>query len=358
MNKLREQTWFTEQWATEVRDATRDLVRLYYEALETVSAFPGFFLRVKLFGLRSGHRPLFVLKSFFREAAVEHIRTVLRQTDLLHLRAFAASRPLKLEMSLGVKKTAKAEVVAEAETRRSKFIEQQQRIATILQEAAQDVHGLAELLTNEERRGQRALKSVMRLLRRGLPFLWAGWVIAQFKHWSNAPQLQALLFFLGTALVYHLTALATLPFHDAGERAYILFEGFMGKTSDGLAPLFPEASRLEKAMFEKFGVHPPVVISWEMIIPIFHYMVVSGLIVWLWIKLPLGHTARELVGACGFLLIMTYLRELFVLTQLLGLRYRGRSRWEIFLALFTSFQSLVPLEEQHGESESEKPDEH
>jgi hypothetical protein len=349
MNKLTEQTWFTEQWATEVRDTTRDLVRLYYDALETVSAFPGFFRRVKLYGLRSGYRPLFVLKSFFREAAVEHIRTILRHTELLHLRAFAASRPLKLEMSLGVKKTARAEVVAEAETRRSKFVEQQQRIATTLQEAAQDVHDLAELLTNEERPGQRALKGVMRALRRGLPFLWAGWVIAQFKHWSNAPHLQIFLFFLGATLVYHLTALATLLFHDAGERKYILFDGYMGKASDGLAPLSPGASRLEKAMFEKFGVHPPVVISWETIIPIFHYVIISGLIVWLWVKLPLGQTARGLVGVFGFLLIMKYLRELFLLTQLLILRYRGRTKREILLALFTSFQSLVPFEEQNEE---------
>jgi hypothetical protein len=257
-------------------------------------------------------------------------------------------------MSLGVKKTAQAEVVAEAETRRCKFVEQQERIAATLQEAAQDVHDLSELLTNEERPGKRALKGVVRLLRGGLPFLWAGWVITQFKRWSNAPPLQIFLFFLGTALVYHLTALATLLFHDAGERKYILFDGYIGEASDGLAPLSPGASRLEKAMFEKFGVHPPVVISWETIIPIFHYVVISGLVVWLWVKLPLGPTAREVAGVFGFLLIMKYLRELFLLTQLLILRYRGRSKSEILLALFTSFQSLVPFEEQNGESEAEK----
>lgn len=197
----------------------------------------------------------------------------------------------------------------------------------------------------------------MRVLRRGLPFLWAGWVIAQFKHWSNAPQLQIFLFFLVTALVYHLTALATLLFHDASERKYILFDGYMGKASDGLDPLSPGASRLEKAMFEKFGVHPPVVISWETIIPIFHYVVISGLIVWLWIKLPLAQPARGLAGVLGFILIMTYMSELSLLIQLLTLRYRGRSKWEILLALVTSFQSLVPFEEQSGESGSEKSDE-
>lgn len=356
MNKLAEQKWFTERWATEVRDATRDLVRLYYDALEAVSAFPGFFQRVTLYGGRSDYRPLLVLKSFFREAAVEHIRLMLRHTELLHLRAFAASRPRKLELSLGVKKTAGAEVVAQAELRRSNFIAQQQRIAITLQEAVQDVHDLTEFLTNEERPGQRTLKGVMRLLRRGLPFLWAGWIVAQFKHWSNAPQLQIFLFLLGTTLVYHLMALATLLFHDAGERKYILFDGYMGRASDGLEPLFPEVSRLEKALFEKFGVRPPVVISWEAIIPILHYVVISGLIVWLWIKLPLAPSARGVVGVLGLVLIIEYLRRVLLFCQLLIVRYRGRSKWEITIALFSSLQSLVPFEEQTGDSESEKPE--
>src|SRR3989442_6681486 len=131
------------------------------------------------------------------------------------------------------------------------------------------------------------LNAVIRVVCRGLPFVWAGWVVAQFDRWSNSPQLQLLLFFVGTALVYDLTAWATLGFHDTGERKYVLFEGYMTKTSDSLVPLFPEASRIEKKLFKQFGLRPPIVISWETVVPILHYGVISVVLIVLWIKLPL-----------------------------------------------------------------------
>ncbi len=353
MGKLTEETWFNEQWATEVCDATRELVRLYCDALEAVSEFPGFFGRVRLYGIRTGYRPLLVLKSLLREAAVDHIRAILEDVGLLHLRAFAAARPLPAEMRLGVKRTADAATIAEAEMRRSKFIARQQHVAALLKEAAEDAHELAELIAKEEKVGQRALKSIIRLFRRGLPFLWAGWVITQFQRFSNAPQLQLFLFFAGIILIYHLTALATLLFHDAAERKDILFNGYIGKASDGLDPLFPEASRLETALFKKFHVHPPIVISWETVIPILHYVLISAIIVWLWVKLPLAPVSRWFAGAVGFVLVVSYLKELVSLAKLLTLRYPGRSNWEIMRALFPWFQSLVPLAEKDQQEGSE-----
>lgn len=353
MNKLHELKWFDEQRATEVRDATRELVRLYCEALEAVSALPRPFQRVKFYGVRSGQRPLLVVKSFLRDVVVDHIRTVLRHSALLHLRAFAAARPLPAEVRLGVKRTAEAELVARAEARRAEFLARQQKIAAPLREAAQDIHDLGELIGDEERPGQRALKAVLRLVRRGLPFLWAGWVLAQFDRWSDSPQLQLFFFFVGTAVIYHLTAWLTLPFHDAGERKYVLFEGYTGKASDGLDPLHPEASRLEKALFKQFGLRPPVVISWETVIPILHYGLICALIVVLWIKLPLAPVARSLAAVFGLVLIVVYLSQLFALWTLLNLRYRDRPIWEIASALLSSFQSLEPFDDSAEGSEAE-----
>ena len=122
MNKLHELKWFDEQWATEVRDATRELVRLYCEALEAVSALPRPIQFIEFSGLRGGYRPLLVVKSFLREAVIDHIAIVLRHAALLRLRAFAVARPLPGEVRLGVKRTAEAEVVARAEARRTEFL--------------------------------------------------------------------------------------------------------------------------------------------------------------------------------------------------------------------------------------------
>src|ERR1700686_2490598 len=103
--------WFTEEWSTDVRDATRRLVRHYAQAVETVDALPKCFWTIRLSGIRGGMRPLCIVKPLLRDAVMEHIRRVLAQTKPLHVRAFVAGRPLPEQMRLGVKKSAPAEVI-------------------------------------------------------------------------------------------------------------------------------------------------------------------------------------------------------------------------------------------------------
>jgi hypothetical protein len=348
--------WFTEKWATEVRDSTRRLVRLYAEAIETVDALPHWFRMIRLSGIRGGARPLFIFKALLRDSVADHIRRVLQQTVRLQVRAFVASRPLPEQTRLGVKKTAPPEAITRATEARDKFIAQQQIIAGLLDEASKDVKGMLELVGANEGVGQRAFKNLIRTARRFLPFLWASVVIAQFSRWSGQSQLQLLAFFVGTVVVYHLAAWLTLPFHDAGETKYVYFEGYIGGGDDGLRALFPPASRYESALFKLFRSKPPIAISWETVTPLLHYALISALLIIMLIKLPFAGQALNVALSFAAILIIIYIWQLWLLWHLLTLRYEGRSAWEIITALISSLTVLNPSDKSDDSEDAADSD--
>jgi hypothetical protein len=134
--------------------------------------------------------------------------------------------------------------------------------------------------------------------------------------------------------------LLTLPFHDAGERKYLFFEGYIGRESDGLDPLFPPMSRYEAALFKLFGSKPPIVISWETIIPALHYGLMSVLLIVMLVKLPFTPVALTIASVFASVLIVLYFVEIHNLWTLLKLRYRGRSIGELLFSLFSSLNML------------------
>jgi hypothetical protein len=322
--------WFTEQWATEVRDAARKLVRLYAEAIETVDLLPRWIWRVRLSGLRGGMRPLIVVKPLLRDAVANHVRRVLTRTQLLQLRGFMAGRPLPETRRRGRRKAATpAAVIAKS---------RQEKIAILLEEAARDVKGLLEVVGEDEKVGRQAFAALVRAARRWLPVIWAGVVISQFDRLSGWPQFQPLAFFLLVTIAYHLAAALTLPLHDAAERKHVYMNGYLGaKEPDGLNALVPPATRREADLFKLLGPKPPIVISWEIIIPVLHYALMSVLLVIMLIKLPFTSEARAIAGIFAAVLGIIYFRAVMQLWALIKVRYRDRSVWEVLAALLPSF---------------------
>jgi hypothetical protein len=355
VQKLEEHKWFNEKWASELRDAARALARHYASACEGVEALPKPFQRVALGGLRGGRR-LWVVKLLFREAVNDHIRSVISRVGLLHWRAYSAARPDREELRRRVKDTAAAEAVEADKARLAEFDARQRKISELLEEASRDFREMLELLKSDERIGQNALKSILRLIRRVLPFAWAGSVIATFGRWSNAPQIQLLIFFAGVTAIYHVLAWFTLLFHDAAERKWALFQGYFGTPSDGLYPLEPVVSRLEESFFKILGSRPPIVISWETVVPVFHYITISVVMIIMLFKLPFSHTALGVALVLCALLIRKYAIELFWLWRLLKVRYPGRAWHEIVLALLPPFQVIepfMPLDDDEGKGEAD-----
>jgi len=236
-SNLRDLPWFQEAWATNLRDAVRVLVRDYAETVELVEQISKPIQRVTYHDKLGGDRSVWVVKSLLREAVTHHIQAVLRNTALVRIRAFSAARPTAAELQLPVKATAPPNVIANAIAGRHKFVERQKVIASLLNEAAIDISLLLEATGVNGKPGQRLFKAIITAIRRVLPFAWAGVVITQFAALSNAPQWQLFAFAALVTVAYHVFAWMTLPFHDAADRQFILFEGYrarLGDVSDGI----------------------------------------------------------------------------------------------------------------------------
>lgn len=344
MQKLEEQPWFSQEWAAKVHDAVRILVRAYIEACEAVEGLAKPIQLVRYGGVRGG-RSVWVAKALLREAVVHHIETVLRSTKVIGIRAYAAARPTSTELRLGVKKTAPPESIAEATARRDAFVKQQEAIATLLEQAVNDIKSLDEVIGAYGKPGQMAFKTIIKYIRHLLPFAWTGFVITQFSAMSGAPQWQLFVFAVISAAAYHFFAWLTLPFYYAADRQYVLFEGYTGNASDGLAPMFPEVSRHEKALFKLLGSRPPIVISWEYLVPLLHYAVLSVLLAMMVIKLPFDPDARILAGVLGGVAILWYLKEIWWGWRLIRQRHRDRSAIEILWALSLGTHTILVLDE-------------
>src|SRR5436309_5520319 len=248
-SNLKELPWFEEVWATDLRNAVRVLVRDYAEAVELVERISKPIQRVTYHDKLGRDHSVCVVKSLLREAVAEHIQAVLRNTALVRIRAFSAARPTAAELQLPVKATAPPNVIGNAIAGRHKFVERQKVIASLLNEAAIDIRSLLEATGVNGKPGQRLFKAIITAIRRILPFAWAGFVITQFAALSDAPQWQLFAFAALVTVAYHVFAWMTLPFHDAADRQFILFEGYramIGDASDGIPSIRPEVSRHEK----------------------------------------------------------------------------------------------------------------
>jgi len=357
MNKLRELDWFNESWATEVRNTMRYLVCSYADAYEAVDRLQKPIQLVRLSGLSIGRR-LLVIKPLLRDAIASHVDIVLSNITTLLLRGYRAARPTLNDLPPGVSRNAEPERRAEAEAKRAAFIQQQERIAGLLEEAVRDAKELRERIGTKGEGGTKTFKIIIRGVRRILPIAWAAWAAALISSASQTGGLQFGLYIVGVIIVYHALALLGLPFHDAAERKHALFEGIIEKpASDGLTPMFPEVSRFENGLFKLLGTQPPVVILWDHIVPLFHYVTAAVLVAYAAFALPLEGKAKNAAWMVAAMLIFVYGRRLMEWWTLVHLRCRGRSVWQILLALFAVIQTLEifqPPDDKTDHSETDK----
>lgn len=352
-NDLPNAPWFQESWAEKVRNAARCLVRAYAESYEAVQTLRQPIQSVMPGGLWTGRR-LWVAKPLLRDAVVKHIQVNLERMTSLHLRAYIAKRPTPDEIRLRVKLTAGEEHVARAKAELQTYLDKQHRMAALLGEAEEDVHELSKLVSEHKDFASRAIRTVVSLVRRLLPIGFAGWVIAEFAHFQGMPVWPEIAFSLMMLFGYHVFAWLTLPFHDAGYRKYIYFEGYMGRATDGLDPRFPPVSRLEHSFYNLFDVRPPVVISWDDLLPPLHYLFGILLVVGLVVALPFDAIARVAAGLAGLYFVVIYVRRLTQWWAFINQRYKGRSLVELGVAAFHVFDwsTLVPGHEDGGEHPS------
>jgi len=351
VNKLRDLAWFDESWATEVRHAMRLLVCAYAEAYEAVDHLEKPVQFVRLSGLLPGRR-LLIIKPLLRDAVASHIEIVLCNTTQLMLRAYRAARPTFDDLRLGVSHHAPPERRAEAEQQRTAFVEKQERVASLLDEAVRDAKELRERIGNKGEGGTKTFKTIIGGIRHLLPIAWAGWVVIILADVLQSTSVQFALYAVGALVVYHALALAGLPFHDAAERKHALFEVYLGgPASDGLAPMFPEVSRFEGDLFKLFGAQPPCVIQWNQVVPLLHYVIAAALVAYAAWALPLIGQTKIAAWIMAGVLIAVYANQLVYWWRLVRMRCRGRSAWQIVWAMLAAIQVLEPLKAPDGGSE-------
>lgn len=344
---------YDDKWSTDIRDATRRLVCIYARALEEVLALKKPWQRVA-FGKLNAQLNIFVIKPLLRDALIQHIQVNLNSATLLTLEAYRAQRPTPEETRLRVnRKNASTEQIEKAEQERRVFLEKQRTASALLSEATDDIKSLKELLSGQPSLAAKLFKTGITLLRRVAPLAVVGWVIARFDHLRAWPTWQAIGFAVLVLAAYHIVAWASLPFFNAAYRKHLLLNGYglMGKPSDGLMPMFPDAERLECAFFKLFDLRSPVVVSWDEIVPALHYSVLIILIIFLLFMLPLAGEARYGAWVSGAVLIVVYVQRITEWWSWVHQRYRGRNFSEIAWALFSiiDWGSVLEPTKQPGE---------
>lgn len=343
---------YDEKWARDVRDATRWLVCIYARAFEAVLALRKPWQRVVLGGMYGG-RKLLIVKPLLRDALLYHIKVNFNHATLLTLRAYQAQRPTPSETRLGVnKKNASLERIAEAEAQRNAFLERQQNTSALLNEALDDIKSLNEIVCGQPSLAAKLFKTGINLLRRVAPLAVIGWVIARFDELRAWPTWQVMGFAIIILVAYHLVAWVSLPFFNAAYRKHVLLNGYMGKPSDGLMPMFPDAARLEIAFFKLFDLRPPVIVSWDEIVPALHYLVLIIFIIALLVILPLDGKARNGSWVFGAVLVFIYIGRIAEWWTWIHQRHKGRNFSEIAWALLAAIDWGAVLEPLKQDAEN------
>lgn len=348
MKRLRDASWLDEAWARKVRDAMRLLVCHYVEAYEAVDSLKKPLQFVRLGGL-SGGRRLLVFKPLLRDAVASHIETVLGNLTQLNLRAYRAARPSSEDLRLGVTCNASPERMADKKLELAKFIATQESVSVLLEEAVRDAKELRERVGNKGEGGARIFKRIVGIVRNVVPIAWAGWVVLIISGASEPDSVQFAFYVLGALIGYHAIALLGLPFHDAAERKHALFEGYLGKPSDGVAPLAPPISRFEIGLYQLFGSQPPCVIQWNQVVPLLHYAIAIALVGYAAWALPLLGQAKTAAMLVAGALIALYLYRLLDWWRLVRSRSHGQSVGQIVWALFAAIQPLQAIPVPDGD---------
>lgn len=349
--KLKDQNWFNEEWALKTRAISKNLVRLYLAACDSAWRAPYPFQTVRLGGLWGG-RKLWVVGAFVKDAVIRHVQQNLERAQLVELRALMASHPTTEDTRLGVKLTASEESVREAKEKLREKEEIRKRIAAALRSAADEFKMLDGVVGKHKSVVNQVLGFLFGLIKYISPLAVLGWAVSQFSELRHLPLWQGVVLCLSWIVVYHLLGLLGIPFHDAGYRKYLLFEGYTGQPDDGIPPLFPNVARIEDEFYNHLGISKPIVVSLDDIIPLLHaagsiFLVSASL----WF-LPLNATIRSPAIVVGLIIIASQLQTLFIWRSLLRMRYPNQGI--VSLAVIVLLDLLTGQFGKITESESDE----
>jgi hypothetical protein len=289
------------------------------------------YMRMRPGGIWSGRR-LLVVGAFARDAIISHIQINLRQTGIVRQRADLVSHPDASETGLGVKKTAREEVIRAAEDKQKAFEVKRSKIAANLDQAVADLKELEESVAKYRSVSNQIVSLIFGLIKNLSPLAFLTWVIRGFSRIGHMPWWQGVLLCSAWIIIYNLLGLLGMPFHDASYRKYLLFEGYIGTPSDGVKPLSPNVARLEEEFYKHLGIARPIVVSWDDLIPPVHYAVTALLITASFLVLPLSKNIRGPAALVGLALVYSQVRMLVIWRKLMRSRFEKSGLMKLIVA--------------------------
>jgi hypothetical protein len=330
---MKEFDWFTEQWAEEAYSRTTELIRIYMVAYDAASHMSYPYEWVSLGGIW-GSRKILVVRAFTRDAVIRHIQINLITMRVLADREFIISHPVKSEISLGVRNTAPDDAKKRAAYELSIFEEKRQRVAGYLKDALIEFEALEKFVSKYKNTTNKIAGQMLKLVIRISPLGFITWFVTQFQKLPDLPLLHAITLCLLWIIGYNLLGMLGIPFHDADYRKYNLFEGFMGNPTDGIRPLEPPVSRREQDFYTHLGIGKPVIISWEVLIPVVHYVVTILMVIVSIIMLPLNQQGRIIASVIGLIIVMAQIKKILLWRILIKGRYNKLTFVKLLLSFF------------------------
>jgi hypothetical protein len=285
---------------------------------------------------------MFVLGAFVRDAVCRHVSINLGHLRVVATKALIAATPTRSETSLRVKKTAPIDVVRRAEYDAEQDAATRKAITEHLHSAATDIDVLAKLIAKHKSATRHVLGLFGGLILRISPFALFTWISTQLTALPALPLWYGIGLCVTWMIAYHLIGVIGIPLHDAEYRKYLLFEGYIGSPEDGVCPLFPNVSRLEQELYEHLKIAPPIVVSWETLIPVVHDVFIILIVAASFWLLPLDGRARVIVLVVGTLIVGLRIRHIRNWRRLIAQRYPGRSLVQLVMALLTEYETVGP----------------
>ena len=338
------------QWATELHCRTRRLTQLYAAACISAWHMPHPWKFIHPRGLWGGRR-LLVVGWLVRDVVVRHIQINLKHARYVNYLTEVVSRPTCEETRLGVKKTAPSETIQKAQEEQRKRQQVRQIVLSHMKNAAADLKSLEQEVGNYKSLSAQIINLIFGIVKHVSPLAFLTWVATQFAKVVNMPLWQGVLVCSLWIVIYNLLGLIAVPFHDAGYRKHLLFEGYIGTPDDKIKPLMPPVSRLEKEFYAHLGIVRPVVISWDDLLPPVHYIVTILMIVSSVVLLPLHKEVFAMGIVAGTALIVLNVNQLRWWRRLMRHRY-DQSIPRLIISTF-----LLMMSNQSGRAGSNESEE-
>jgi len=290
--------------------------------------------------------------------SLRHIQVNLGRAKLIEIRALMANHPTAEDRRLGIKLSAPPESIQAAKEEQKKREDKRKLITKSLEAAANDLKALSNVVSMHKNVVNVVLSFLLGAIKHISPLAVLSWAIARVGELGGLPLWQGTLLCLSWLIIYNLLGLLGVPFHDAGYRKFLLFEGYIGKPSDGIEPLFPTVSRIEDEFYTHLGISKPIVVSLDDLIPAFHATATIALTMIAMLFLPLDGAVIPYALIFAFVIVCSQTARLWQWRRLLRQRYPERSLFSLtvitYLELVTGqFGSLESESDENGAEDHE-----